>query len=86
MIIIEFLHFVIQVSLVSKIKVGRDFVPMKKVILQQVSCKDMCMIHGRVEIGKKKRRWRRERGRMTKEDEQEMGRGNIERGRRKRTR
>ena len=48
------------------------------------------MIHGQVEIRKKKRRWRRERGRMTKKVKQEMGRGNIEsrneRGRRTRTR
>lgn len=38
-IIIESSHFVIQASTVRKVKVGRDFVPMKKVKVQKVSCK-----------------------------------------------
>ena len=52
--VIECIHLVIQVSTVKRVKAGKDLVPMKRVKLQQVSCKDICMVHGQVETGKKK--------------------------------
>lgn len=52
---IEFIYFVIQVSPVKKISSGKGFIPLRKITLQQVSFKDIGMVHGKVEMGKRKR-------------------------------
>lgn len=62
---IKIIRLVIQALPVRKMFLGNDFVPLRKMTLQHVSCKFIGMVHGQVEMGKRKgqseeRQWTRD--------------------------
>ena len=52
---IKIIHLVIQALPVRKTTLGNDFFPFRKMTLQHVSCKAIGMVHGQVEMLKRKR-------------------------------